>query len=62
MERLIPLAHAFLELPLVRGNRVSIITMGGSWGVTLAGQLEERGLQVPELSPPLQTFSNGERE
>jgi acyl-CoA synthetase (NDP forming) len=55
MERLIPLAHAFLELPPVQGNRVSIITMGGSWGVALADQLEERGLRVPELSPSLQT-------
>lgn len=54
MERLIPLGHAFLELPPMRGKRVAIITMGGSWGVALTDQLEEKGLQVPELSAALQ--------
>jgi len=54
MERLIPLGHAFLSLPPMEGNRVAIITMGGSWGVALTDQLEQRGLQVPELGRSLQ--------
>ncbi len=59
MERLIPLGHAFLKLPPLQGNRVAIITMGGSWGVALTDQLEERGLHVPELSPSLQEKLRG---
>ena len=54
MERLIPLGHAFLTLPPMKGDRVAIITLGGSWGVALTDQLEERGMRVPELSPALQ--------
>ena len=54
MERLIPLGHGFLSLPPLKGNRIAIITMGGSWGVALTDQLEQRGLVVPELSPALQ--------
>jgi acyl-CoA synthetase (NDP forming) len=59
MERLIPLGHAFLKLPPLQGNRVAIITMGGSWGVALTDQLEVRGLHVPELSPSLQAKLRG---
>jgi acyl-CoA synthetase (NDP forming) len=54
MELLLPLGHALIERPPMRGNRVGIITMGGSWGVALTDQLEGHELQVPELSPSLQ--------
>jgi len=54
MELMIPLAHAFLEFPPMMGNRVGIVTMGGSWGVALTDTLEKKGLKVPELSPTLQ--------
>ncbi|MBW2102119.1 MAG: CoA-binding protein [Deltaproteobacteria bacterium] len=54
MERLIPLGNAFLKLPAVKGDRVAIITMGGSWGVALTDLLEERGLRVPELGTSVQ--------
>ncbi len=54
MELLLPLSHAFLEHPPMRGDRVAIVTMGGSWGVALTDALEEEGLKVPELSPGLQ--------
>ena len=50
IELLLPLGHAFIERPFMRGKRVAIVTMGGSWGVTLADRLEEEGLIVPELS------------
>jgi len=54
LERLIPLGHGFLSLPPLEGNRIAIITMGGSWGVALSDELEKRGLLVSELSPSLQ--------
>jgi len=54
MELLVPLGHALLEHAPMRGNRVAIVTMGGSWGVVLSDFLEEQGLRVVELSPALQ--------
>jgi acyl-CoA synthetase (NDP forming) len=54
IEMLLPLAHALTERPSMRGNRVAIVTMGGSWGVALSDALEEHGLLVPELSRELQ--------
>jgi acyl-CoA synthetase (NDP forming) len=54
MELLLPLCHALIERPPMRGPRVAIITMGGSWGVALSDALEETGLFVPELGPSLQ--------
>ncbi len=59
MELLIPLAHAALELPPMKGNRVAIMTYGGSWGVPLTDMLESEGLKVPELSPALQEELHG---
>ena len=54
MELLLPLGHALIERPPMRGERVAIVTMGGSWGVALSDRLEEEGLVMPELSLPLQ--------
>jgi acetate---CoA ligase (ADP-forming) len=54
MEMLFPLGHALVERPPMRGRRVGIITMGGSWGVALTDRLEEEGLRVPEFSGPAQ--------
>lgn len=54
METLLPLGHALLERPPLRGKRIAVVTMGGSWGVALTDSLEEQGLVVPELSPKLQ--------
>ena len=54
MELLLPLGHALIERPPMRGKRVAIVTMGGSWGVALTDALEEAGLVVPEFSPELQ--------
>jgi acyl-CoA synthetase (NDP forming) len=55
LELLLPLSHALVERPVMKGNRVAIITMGGSWGVALSDALEAEGLCVPVLSPALQT-------
>lgn len=55
MELLLPLAHALIERPPMKGNRVGIITIGGSWGVALTDALVEAQLCVPEFSAKLQT-------
>ena len=54
MELLLSLGHALIERPRMRGKRVAIVTMGGSWGVALSDCLEEEGLNVPELSQSVQ--------
>lgn len=55
MELLLPLADAMVERPPMAGNRVVILTMGGSWGVALTDALGAEGLSVPELSARLQS-------
>ncbi len=55
MELLLPLGHALIERPCMYGNRIVILTMGGSWGVALTDALEAEGLRVPELSETLQS-------
>lgn len=50
---LLDLCAAFSSLPLPRGNRVAIMTLGGGWGVVTADLCAEYGLDVPELSPPI---------
>ena len=54
MELLLPIGHALIERPPMRGNRVAIVTMGGSWGVALSDHLEAEGLLVPEFGSKLQ--------
>ena len=54
MELLLPLGHAMIEKPPMRGTRVGIVTVGGSWGVTLADALGDEDISVPELSFGLQ--------
>ena len=47
---LLDLAGAFSSLPLPRGNRTAIMTLGGGWGVVTADLCNAYGLQVPELT------------
>ena len=54
MELLLPIGHALIERPPMKGRRVAIITVGGSWGVALTDSLTEAGLSVPQFSPDLQ--------
>jgi len=54
MELLLPIGHALIERPPMKGRRVAIITVGGSWGVALTDSLSEAGLSVPKFSPGLQ--------
>lgn len=48
---LLDLAAAFASLPLPRGHRVAIMTLGGGWGVIGADLCAQNGLALPELSP-----------
>jgi len=54
MELLLPIGHALIERPPMKGRRVAIITVGGSWGVALTDSLSEARLSVPKFSPGLQ--------
>jgi acyl-CoA synthetase (NDP forming) len=44
------LGAAFSSLPLPRGNRAAIMTLGGGWGVVTADLCAHFGLDVTELS------------
>jgi len=50
---LLDLAAAFSSLPLAKGNRAAIMTLGGGWGVVTADLCSQFGLDVPELSPEI---------
>jgi len=47
---LLDLSAVFSSLPLPKGNRVAIMTLGGGWGVVATDLCIENGLIVPELS------------
>lgn len=47
---LLDYSAAFSSLPLPRGNRVAIATLGGGWGVVAADHCSEYGLIIPPLS------------
>lgn len=46
---LLALSSAFDSMPLPKGNRVGVLTLGGGWGVITADECEERGLVLPPL-------------
>lgn len=46
---LLELSAAFSSLPLPKGNRVGIVTLGGGWGVVTSDLCEEMGLVVPDI-------------
>ena len=50
---LLDLSAAFSSLPLPRGNRVAIMTLGGGWGVVASDLCVENGLTIPDLPPGL---------
>ncbi|HCY86097.1 MAG TPA: CoA-binding protein, partial [Desulfobacteraceae bacterium] len=47
---LLDLSAVFSSLPLPKGNRVAIMTLGGGWGVVTTDLCAEHGLEVPQLS------------
>ncbi len=50
---LLDLSAAFASVPLPRGNRTAIMTLGGGWGVITADLCANYGLKVPPLSQSL---------
>ncbi|MCK5311313.1 MAG: CoA-binding protein, partial [Desulfobacteraceae bacterium] len=52
---LLDLSAVFSSLPLPKGNRVAIMTLGGGWGVVATDLCIENGLLVPELSNSIKT-------
>ena len=50
---LLDLSAAFSSLPLPKGNRIAIMTLGGGWGVVTADLCNQFGLEVPDLSAAL---------
>jgi len=53
-ETILELGHAFTFYPPLKGSRVGIVTMGGSWGVMLTDHISRKGFRVPEVSSSLQ--------
>ena len=47
---LLDLSAAFSSLPLPKGNRVGLLTLGGGWGVVASDLCMENGLEIPKLS------------
>jgi len=50
---LLDLSAVFSSLPLPKGKRVAIMTLGGGWGVVTSDLCSEYGLSLPELSPQI---------
>ncbi len=50
---LLELSSVFSSLPLPKGNRVGILTLGGGWGVITTDLCAEYGLEVPSLTPDI---------
>ena len=52
-EEFLDLAMAFSYLPLPRGPRVGVVTMGGGWGVLSADEVARSGLSLAEFDESL---------
>jgi len=48
---LLDIAIAFSYLPLPKGNRIGVCTLGGGWGVVASDLLNEAGFELPPLDP-----------
>ena len=46
---LLDLSAGFSSLPVPKGKRVGIVTLGGGWGVVTADECNEKGLVVPDI-------------
>jgi acyl-CoA synthetase (NDP forming) len=49
----IDLALSLAHLPLPRGRRVAVVTLGGGWGVIAADEVARNGLVLADLPPDL---------
>ncbi|MFQ6011589.1 MAG: CoA-binding protein [Nitrososphaerales archaeon] len=54
-EHLLSATHSLIDLPLLKGPRIGILTMGGGYGVLLSDALSRVGLEVPELSQDIKS-------
>ncbi|WP_462267798.1 acetate--CoA ligase family protein [Desulfobacter sp.] len=50
---LLDMSTVFSSLPMPKGGRVAIMTLGGGWGVVTTDLCAEYGLRVPKLSPEI---------
>jgi len=50
---LLDLSAAFSSLPLPKGKRVAMLTLGGGWGVVASDLCIESGLEAPQLTPDI---------
>ena len=50
---LLDLSTAFSSIPLPKGNRVAVMTLGGGWGVVATDACIEYGLEVPPITDEL---------
>lgn len=57
---LLDLAASFDSLPLPKGNKVIIFTLGGGWGVITADLCAKYGLELPELPEDVIEFFDRE--
>ncbi len=56
---LLDLSVVFSSLPLPKGNKVAIMTLGGGWGVITTDLCVEYGLEIPKLPQTLiKKFNN----
>jgi acyl-CoA synthetase (NDP forming) len=49
------IANAFAKLPLMRGRKVAVLTIGAGWAVALSDSLPRGGLEVQQFSDELQS-------
>jgi acyl-CoA synthetase (NDP forming) len=56
---LLDLSAVFSALPLPRGNRIAIVTLGGGWGVVATDLCVEHGLAIPDLSEEIKARLDG---
>ncbi len=58
-EHLLCTTYAMIDLPLLKGGRIGIVTIGGGYGVLLSDALSRVGLDVPELSQQMKSELRG---
>lgn len=57
---LLDMSTVFSSLPMPKGGRVAIMTLGGGWGVVTTDLCAEYGLEVPKLSGEIiERLNNG---
>lgn len=55
---LLDMSTVFSSLPMPKGGRVALMTLGGGWGVVTTDLCAEYGLEVPKLSPKIMARLN----